>query len=315
MTVTTVMTVGGCTVERERGGGSRHSLVILSSFSRHSRARVGRLEWSVRPMSTRDRPDARGARVRPKSTSTRDDDGVFARIQDDGVASEIRRVPRRLRRRSEFGRVIVLTCAAVACAIAARPSNAAYYANRRLGAGNAGVQRSMSHGSSAYDGVLRTSKHANYVGDEIKRHVSFKSVDMPEVSKASASGASGGDADVDVEDADSEPTKPKRRNAISYSPEEAKKLRERLGIATDAEEKEDVKKESLVQKQTLRGKAGKQRRNAISLTSAEAKALRDELTPKEDELIDSTPEEKRSDGDGDGADDDEEVGDGDSDGS
>ena len=271
-------------------------------------------------MSTRARRDARGVRVRPKSTSTRDDDGVFARIQDDGVASEIRRVPRRLRRRREFGRAIVLTCAAVACAIAARPSNAAYYANRRLGAANAGVQRRMSHGSSAYDGVLRTNKHANYVGDEIKRHVSFKSVDMPEVSAASASGASGGDADVDVEDADedeadSEPTKPQRRNAISLSPEEAKKLRERLGIATDAEEKEDVKKESLVQKQTLRGKAGKQRRNAISLTSAEAKALRDELTPKEDELIESTPEETRSDGDGDGADDDEEVGDGDGDGS
>ena len=132
---------------------------------------------------------------------------------------------------------------------------------------------------------------------------------MPQVSASSASGASGGTAEVEVSGAEEE-EKPKRRNAISYSPEEAKKLRERLGIATDAEEKEDVKKESLVQKQTLRGKAGKQRRNAISLSSADAKQLRDQLTPSENEVIENTPEEERSDGASDGADDDEE-GDGD----
>ena len=68
--------------------------------------------------------------------------------------------------------------------------------------------------------------------------------------------------------------------------------------------------ESLVQKQTLRGKAGKQRRNAISLSSADAKQLRDQLTPSENEVIENTPEEERSDGASDGADDDEE-GDGD----
>ena len=201
-----------------------------------------------------------------------------------------------------------MTCV-LASTLAARPANAAYYANRRFGAANAGVQRRATHGVSAYDGVFRTSKHANYVGDEIKRHVSFTSVDMPQVSASSASGASGGTAEVEVSGAEEE-EKPKRRNAISYSPEEAKKLRERLGIATDAEEKEDVKKESLVQKQTLRGKAGKQRRNAISLSSADAKQLRDQLTPSENEVIENTPEEERSDGDSDGADDDEE-GDGD----
>ena len=271
-------------------------------------------------MPARARRDVRVARARSSSkSSTSTSSKSRARDGDDdtddfGVTEESSST--RLRRREGVGRAIVLTCAAVACAIAARPSNAAYYANRRLGAANAGVQRHMMHGSSAYDGVARTNKHANFVGDEIKRHVSFNSVDMPEVSAASASGASGGDADVDIEDASEEPkpTKPQRRNAISLSPEEAKKLRERLGIATDTEEKDDVKKESLVQRQTLRGKAGKQRRNAISLTSAEAKKLRDELTPSEDELIDSTPEEKRSDGDGDGADDDDQVGDGDDDG-
>ncbi len=302
------MTVSG--YELRRGGWAQpHSSLV----------RAGRATREVHPTPTRARRDMCVARARPsslssKSASTR----ARARDGDDtddyGVTDDSSST--RLRRRRGVGRAIVLTCAAVACAIAARPSNAAYYANRRLGAANAGVQRRMSHGASAYDGVARTNKHANYVGDEIKKHVSFKSVDMPEVSAASASGASGGDANVDVEDAsEPEPTKPQRRNAISLSPEEAKKLRERLGIATDAEEKEDVKKESLVQKQTLRGKAGKQRRNAIALTSAEAKALRDELTPKEDELIESTPEEERSDGEGDGADDDEEVGDGDSDGS
>ncbi len=271
-------------------------------------------------MATRARRDARVARALPTSTRvrarTRDGVGGVGRIDHDGVASDSSST--RLRRRRGVRRAIVLTCAALACSIAARPSNAAYYANRRLGAANGGVQRRMTHGASAYDGVARTNKHANYVGDEIKRHVSFSSVDMPEVSAASASGASGGDANVEVSDASGDeepaPTKPERRNAISLSPEEAKKLRERLGIATDAEEKEDVKKESLVQKQELRGKAGKQRRNAISLTSAEAKALRDELTPSEDELIEGTPEEERSDGEGDGADDDEQVGDGDGDG-
>jgi len=55
---------------------------------------------------------------------------------------------------------------------------------------------------------------------------------------------------------------------------------------------------------------GKQRRNAISLSSADAKQLRDQLTPSENEVIENTPEEERSDGASDGADDDEE-GDGD----
>lgn len=265
-------------------------------------------------MSTHARRDARDARVRPISTRARDGgavDGGDGRIEDGVAPDSSTRFSPRLRRRRGVGRTIVLTCA-LACALAARPTDGAYYANRRLGASNAGIQRRATHGVSAYDGVSRTSKHANYVGDEIKRHVSFTSVDMPQVSASSASGASGGTAEVEVSGAEEE-EKPKRRNAISYSPEEAKKLRERLGIATDAEEKEDVKKESLVQKQTLRGKAGKQRRNAISLSSAEAKKLRDELTPSEDEVIESTPEEERSDGGGDGAGDDEE-GDGDDDG-
>ena len=239
------------------------------------------------------------------------DDVGDGRIEDGVAPDSSTRFPPRLRRRRGVGRTILLTCA-LASALSARPTDGAYYANRRLGASNAGIQRRATHGVSAYDGVSRTSKHANYVGDEIKRHVSFTSVDMPQVSASSASGASGGTADVEVSGAKAE-EKPKRRNAISYSPEEAKKLRERLGIATDAEEKEDVKKENVVQKQTLRGKAGKQRRNAISLSSAEAKQLRDELTPSEDEVIESTPEEERSDGGGDGADDDGE-GDGDSDG-
>ena len=204
-----------------------------------------------------------------------------------------------------------MTCA-LASALSARPTDGAYYANRRLGASNAGIQRRATHGVSAYDGVSRTSKHANYVGDEIKRHVSFTTVDMPEISASSASGASAGDAASEAVDAgkEEEKKKPKRRNAIRLSPEEAKKLRERLGIATDAEKKEEVKKESLIQKQTLRGKAGKQRRNAISLSSADAKQLRDQLTPSENEVIENTPEEERSDGASDGADDDEE-GDGD----
>ena len=206
-----------------------------------------------------------------------------------------------------------MTCA-LASALSARPTDGAYYANRRLGASNAGIQRRATHGVSAYDGVSRTSKHANYVGDEIKRHVSFTTVDMPEISASSASGASAGDAASEAVDAgkEEEKKKPKRRNAIRLSPEEAKKLRERLGIATDAEKKEEVKKESLIQKQTLRGKAGRQRRNAISLSSAEAKQLRDELTPSENEVIESTPEEERSDGGGDGANEDaEDDGDGD----
>lgn len=265
-------------------------------------------------MSTHARRDARDARVRPMSTRARDGgavDGGDGRIEDGVAPDSSTRFPPRLRRRRGVGRTILLTCA-LASALSARTTDGAYYANRRLGASNAGIQRRATHGVSAYDGVSRTSKHANYVGDEIKRHVSFTSVDMPQVSASSASGASGGTADVEVSSAKAE-EKPKRRNAISYSPEEAKKLRERLGIATDAEEKADVKKENLVQKQTLRGKAGKQRRNAISLSSAEAKQLRDELTPSEDEVIESTPEEERSDGGGDGADDDGE-GDGDSDG-
>ena len=265
-------------------------------------------------MSTHACRDARDARVRPMSTRARDGgavDGGDGRIEDGVAPDSSTRFPPRLRRRRGVGRTILLTCA-LASALSARPTDGAYYANRRLGASNAGIQRRATHGVSAYDGVSRTSTHANYVGDEIKRHVSFTSVDMPQVRASSASGASGGTAEVEVSGAEEE-EKPKRRNAISYSPEEAKKLRERLGIATDAEEKEDVKKESLVQKQTLRGKAGKQRRNAISLSSAEAKQLRDELTPSEDEVIESTPEEERSDGGGDGADDDGE-GDGDSDG-
>ncbi len=235
------------------------------------------------------------------------DDAGDGRIEDGVAPDSSTRFSPRLRRRRGVGRTIVFTCA-LAYALAARPTDGAYYANRRLGAAKAGVQRQVTHGVSAYDGVSRTSKHANYVGDEIKRHVSFSSVDMPQVSASSASGASGGDASSESVDG-AEKKKPKyteRRNAISYSPEEAKKLRERLGIATDAEEKEDVKKESLVQKQTLRGKAGKQRRNAISLSSAEAKQLRDELTPSEDEVIERTTEEERSDGGGDGADDNEE---------
>ncbi len=266
-------------------------------------------------MSMHASRDACDARARLMSTRARDggaDDAGDGRI-DDGVAPDSStRFSPRLRRRRGVGPTIVFTCA-LTCALAARPTDGAYYANRRLGAANAGVQRRATHGVSAYDGVSRTSKHANYVGDEIKRHVSFTSVDMPQVSASSASGASGGDASSENVDAEVKKTPnvtPKRRDAISYSPEEAKKLRERLGIATDAEEKEDVKKESLVQKQTLRGKAGKQRRNAISLSSAEAKQLRDELTPSEDEVIESTPEEERSDVGGDGADDDEE-GDGD----
>ena len=261
-------------------------------------------------MSTHARRDARDARVRPMSTRARDGgavDGGDGRIEDGVAPDSSTRFPPRLRRRRGVGRTILLTCA-LASALSARPTDGAYYANRRLGASNAGIQRRATHGVSAYDGVSRTSKHANYVGDEIKRHVSFTSVDMPQVSASSASGASGGAAEVEVSGAEAE--KPKRRNAISYSPEEAKKLRERLGIATDAEEKEDVKKESLVQKQTLRGKAGKQRRNAISLSSADAKQLRDQLTPSENEVIENTPEEERSDGASDGADDDEE-GDGD----
>ena len=261
-------------------------------------------------MSKHARRDVRDARVRPMSTPARDGgavDGGDGRIEDGVAPDSSTRFPPRLRRRRGVGRTILLTCA-LASALSARPTDGAYYANRRLGASNAGIQRRATHGVSAYDGVSRTSKHANYVGDEIKRHVSFTSVDMPQVSASSASGASGGAAEVEVSGAEAE--KPKRRNAISYSPEEAKKLRERLGIATDVEEKADVKKESLVQKQTLRGKAGKQRRNAISLSSADAKQLRDQLTPSENEVIENTPEEERSDGASDGADDDEE-GDGD----
>ena len=99
------------------------------------------------------------------------DDGA-GRIEV-GVApdSSTRLSPRRRRKRG-IGRTIFATCV-LASTLAARPANAAYYANRRLGAANAGVQRRATHGVSAYDGVFRTSKHANYVGDEIKRHVSF----------------------------------------------------------------------------------------------------------------------------------------------
>ena len=240
------------------------------------------------------------------------DDGA-GRIEDGVAPDSSTRFSPRLRRRRGVGRTIVFTCA-LTCALAARPTDGAYYANRRLGAAKAGVQRQGTHGVSAYDGVSRTSKHANYVGDEIKRHVSFTTVDMPEISASSASGASAGDAASEAVDAgkEEEKKKPKRRNAIRLSPEEAKKLRERLGIATDAEKKEEVKKESLIQKQALRGKAGRQRRNAISLSSAEAKQLRDELTPSENEVIESTPEEERSDGGGDGANEDaEDDGDGD----
>ena len=268
-------------------------------------------------MSANASRDARDARARPMSTRAGaggGDDVGDGRIEDGVATDSSTRLSSRLRRRRGVGRAIVLTCA-LACALAARPTDGAYYANRRLGAAKAGVQRQGTHGVSAYDGVSRTSKHANYVGDEIKRHVSFTTVDMPEISASSASGASAGDAAseaVDAEGKEEEKKKPKRRNAIRLSPEEAKKLRERLGIATDAEKKEEVKKESLIQKQALRGKAGRQRRNAISLSSAEAKQLRDELTPSENEVIESTPEEERSDGGGDGANDDaEDDGDGD----
>ena len=132
----------------------------------------------------RDARDARGVRCR-RARDGGAVDGGDGRIEDGVAPDSSTRFPPRLRRRRGVGRTILLTCA-LASALSARPTDGAYYANRRLGASNAGIQRRATHGVSAYDGVSRTSKHANYVGDEIKRHVSFTSVDMPQVSASSA---------------------------------------------------------------------------------------------------------------------------------